>query len=137
MVKIRVKITCNVNIFIIYETLYKNITAILPIAYENKTKMPWKNRKCLVYFKSFKLFQLHTIYLSIIYGGNVYSLDRHAICLKFGGRFFTPLTMLGLNQKKSNFLLSPVFSICWRCYKLTYFNNKVCLTKNAACKRNN
>ena len=49
--------------------------------------------------KSFKLYLLHTSYLSITYCGTVSSLDRHAICLKFGGRFFTSLTMLGLKQK--------------------------------------
>ena len=27
---------------------------------------------------------------------------RHAICLKFGNRFFTALTMLGLEAKASN-----------------------------------
>ena len=27
---------------------------------------------------------------------------RHAICLKFGNRFFTSLTMLGLEAKASN-----------------------------------
>ena len=63
---------------------------------------------------------------------------RHAICLKFGDKFFTFLTMVRVwsksqyllcNQKKSNFILSSVFGICCRCHELTYFNNKVCLTK--------
>ena len=37
-------------IFTIYETLFENVITILPIAYQNKTKM-LKNRKSLVYLK--------------------------------------------------------------------------------------
>ena len=37
-------------IFLPYnETLFENIIKILPRTYQNKTKMPGKNRKCLVY----------------------------------------------------------------------------------------
>ena len=49
MVKIRVIIIENVNIFTIYETLFENATTILPIKYQNKTKLLVKNRKYLVY----------------------------------------------------------------------------------------
>ena len=49
MVKIRVIIILNINIFTKYETLFKNIITILPITYQNKIKMPGKSRKCLVY----------------------------------------------------------------------------------------
>ena len=64
---------------------------------------------------------------------------RHAICLKLGDIFFTSITMLQLEakastcpeikKKKSNFIFQQFFSICRRCHKLTYFDNKVCLTK--------
>ena len=33
----------------VYETLYQNIRKILSIIYQNKTKIPGKNRKCLVW----------------------------------------------------------------------------------------
>lgn len=49
MVKIRVLIISNVNFLIIYEILFRNIIKILPIIYKNKTAMPGKNRKCLIY----------------------------------------------------------------------------------------
>ena len=42
MVKIRVIIIQNVNIVTIYETLFENAIIILPITYQNKTKMPGK-----------------------------------------------------------------------------------------------
>ena len=56
----------------------------------------------------------------------------HAVCLKFGGRFFTSLTMLGFeakvsyllcNQRKSNFVFifqeSLIRHLPFHCYKLT------------------
>ena len=42
MVKIRVIIIQNVNIVTIYETLFEKAIIILPITYQNKTKMPGK-----------------------------------------------------------------------------------------------
>ena len=42
MVKIRVIIIQNVNIVTIYETLFENAIIVLPITYQNKTKMPGK-----------------------------------------------------------------------------------------------
>ena len=51
MVKIRVITIENVTFFTIHETLFKNVITILPISYQNKTKMPGQNRKCLVYLK--------------------------------------------------------------------------------------
>ena len=42
MVKIRVIIVQNVNIFIIYGALFENVITISPITYQNKTKMPGK-----------------------------------------------------------------------------------------------
>ena len=47
MSKIRVMIILNVDIFVIYEILLENVITILPITYQNKSKMPGKNRKCL------------------------------------------------------------------------------------------
>ena len=49
-----VKIFCviiiqNVNVITIYETLFENVITILPATYQNKIKMPRKNRMCLVY----------------------------------------------------------------------------------------
>ena len=32
-----------------YETLFEKVKTILPTTYQIKTKMPEKNRKCLVY----------------------------------------------------------------------------------------
>ena len=49
MVKIRVIIIQNINIFTIYGNLLENIITILSITYQNKTRMPQKNTKYLVY----------------------------------------------------------------------------------------
>ena len=49
MGKICVIIIENINIFTIYERLFENVMTILSITYQDKTKMPGKNRKCLVY----------------------------------------------------------------------------------------
>ena len=51
MVKICVIIIENVTFFTIYETLFENVITILRITYQNKTKMPGKNRKSLAYLK--------------------------------------------------------------------------------------
>ena len=45
MVKIRLIMTNNVNIFAIYESLLKNVTKILPTIYQNKTEVPGKSSK--------------------------------------------------------------------------------------------
>ena len=42
MVKIRVIIIQNVNDFTLYEISFENVITIMPIAYQNKTKMPRK-----------------------------------------------------------------------------------------------
>ena len=39
----------NVYIFTKYETVFENVKTILPVTYQNKTKMPQKIRNCLVY----------------------------------------------------------------------------------------
>ena len=49
MVKILV-ITYKMLMFLpIFETLFKNVITILPTTYQNNTKIPGKDRKCLVY----------------------------------------------------------------------------------------
>ena len=50
VVKIRVIITENVNIFTIYET-FDSIITIFRITYQSKTKMPGQKGKCLVYLQ--------------------------------------------------------------------------------------
>ena len=58
--------------FIIFETLFQNVIAILPINYQNKTKVPGENKICLVIYK--KRQTISTIYtscLSIIFGETV------------------------------------------------------------------
>ena len=49
MVKIRIIIIQNVNIFTIYETLFENVMTILLVTYLNKTKIPGQNRKWVIY----------------------------------------------------------------------------------------
>ena len=49
LIKIRVIIMENVYIFTKYETVFENVITILPVIYQNKTKMPQKNRNCLAY----------------------------------------------------------------------------------------
>ena len=49
MVKIRVIIKQNANVLTIYVTLFKNVINILPTIYQNKSKMPGRDRKCLVH----------------------------------------------------------------------------------------
>ena len=33
----------------LHETLFENVITVLPITYQNKTKMPGKNRECQAY----------------------------------------------------------------------------------------
>ena len=46
LLKVHVIIIYDVDIFTKYETLFETV---LPITYQFKTKMPRKNRKCVVY----------------------------------------------------------------------------------------
>ena len=78
MVKILVIIISNVNIFTIYKALFENVATILPIIYQNKTKMPGK---------------------------------------KLGNAWFSYKWQV----------LSTIYKVFE--HKLTYFDNKVCLTK--------
>ena len=48
VVKICVIVIKNVDILTIHET-FENVITILPITYQNKTKISGKIRKCLVY----------------------------------------------------------------------------------------
>ena len=49
MVKICIIIIKNVNIFTIHETIIEKVIAILPITYQNKTKISGKNWEFPVY----------------------------------------------------------------------------------------
>ena len=49
MVIIRGIVIQYFDIFTVYKTLFQNVKKILPIIFQNKTKMPGKNRQCLVY----------------------------------------------------------------------------------------
>ena len=65
MKKIRVIIVLNVHTFTIYETLFKNIITILPTTYQNKTKIPGKNRKTWFVYKKWQV--ITTIYKLLPY----------------------------------------------------------------------
>ena len=55
MVKIRVTIIKNVNIFIVYETLFENVKIILTITYQNKIKMSRKIGSAWFICKKFQI----------------------------------------------------------------------------------
>ena len=80
-------------IFLPYMKLYsKTVKKIFLKICQNKIRIPGKNRKCLVYLKEV------TSYINYIHGYNFWwdYLDikhRDTIYLKFGDRFFTPLTI--------------------------------------------
>ena len=68
MVQILVVIIENVNIFDVYEILFRKVIKILPTIYQNKTKMPGKNRKCLIAWFICKKWQvISTIYKLLEY----------------------------------------------------------------------
>ena len=60
MVKIPAIIIENVNIFTIYEKLFKNVITILPTTYQNKTKSLEKRESAWFFYK--KLQVISTIY---------------------------------------------------------------------------
>ena len=71
MVKICVIIIQNVNILFIYDTLLENVIIILLITYQNKTKMPGKNRSVWFIYKKWQVISTYTSYLNIIFGETV------------------------------------------------------------------
>ena len=112
-----------VNIFTIYETLFENVITILPVTYQNRTKMPGKIGSVWFIFKKWKV--ISTIYKPFEYNFWWNCLEfsikmdltiqmkifknlkhRHAICLKSGDRFFTSPTMLGCETKPISALKS-------------------------------
>ena len=45
MVKIRFMIIYNINTFTVHKTLFQNVINVLPIIYQNETRIPGKNSK--------------------------------------------------------------------------------------------
>ena len=154
IVKIRVIIIQNVNIFTIYQTLFQNVISILPIIYQNKTKMYEQNKNCRVIYRTlqntltiYKLFGYNfwwnclefTDKMGLISPMKMFNNVKHhdIIFFKFGDIFFTSLTMLGLESKgsisstnKGNLLLyCRTFSAFMVAVNLKYLNNRVYLTK--------
>ena len=118
MVKIRVIIIQNVNVFAIYGTVFQGVLKILPITYQNKTKMPGKNKKCL--YKKWKI--ISTIYellecnfwwnclefidkMDLTIQMRIFCNVKHfyTFFFEFGDRLFTSLTMLGFETKANIF----------------------------------
>ena len=118
MVKIRVIIIQNVNVFAIYETLFQGVLKILPTTSQNKTKMLGKKKKCL--HKKWKI--ISTIYELLEYNfwwNCLEFIDKmdltiqmrifynvkhfYTIFFEFGDRLFTSLTTLGFEMKASIF----------------------------------
>ena len=121
MVKIRVTIISNVNIFTIYETLFENVITILPIV----GNAWFKYKKWQIISAIYKLSE-YNFWWNCLEFSNKMDLTiqmttfnnikrRHTIYLNFSDRFFTSQTMLAINveanicstiKRKSNFILS-------------------------------
>ena len=122
--------------FTIFETLFQNVTAILPITYQNKTKAPGENKICLVIYKKrqtistiYKLSEynfwwnclefIHKIDLSI--QRSILNNVKHSQAT----RFLTFLTMLGLEAKATicSAIKENLILYCRHLYILLYFRH--------------
>ena len=116
MVKIRVVIIQNVNIFAIYEILFENVITILPTTYQNKTKMPEKIGSAWFLYKKWQVIAIiYKLFLYNFWWNCLKFSDKmdltiqlkvfnnvkhgHIICSKFGDNFFTFGTILGCGAK--------------------------------------
>lgn len=107
----------KMSIFLpLYETLFQIVIKLLLIIYQNIIKMPWKNRKCLVYSYEVTSYINHmqgiwvslsmelfivTDNIGLTIRMKIFNNVKHhdTVCLKLGHRVFTSLKMLQLEPK--------------------------------------